>query len=78
MSTRHEIAAHESWAKTVDRSARTQPARQALQAKFEAEVDPDGLMDPTTKAKAVESARRAYYQRLALRSHESRRAAKAS
>lgn len=72
MSTRHEIAAHESWAKTVDRTARTQPARNALRDRIAAEVDPEGLMDPVTKAKAVESAIRAHYQRLALKSAASR------
>lgn len=78
MSTRHEIAAHTSWAKTVDRSARTQPARQALMNKFATEVDPEGRMDPVTKAKAVESAIKAHYRRLALASAEARRARRAS
>jgi hypothetical protein len=71
-SVRHQIAVHESWARTVDRSARTQPARDALRAKFEAEVDPAGVMDPATKAKAVESAIKAHYRRLALKSAAAR------
>lgn len=75
MSTRHQIAALESWAQTTDRTARTAPAREGLQAKFEREVDPDGVMDPVTKAKAVEAHRRAYYLRLAQASAASRRKA---
>lgn len=75
MSTRHEIAALESWAKTTDRSARTRPAREGLEARFAREVDPDGVMDPATKALAVEAHRKAYYRRLALKSAESRRKA---
>lgn len=63
----------ETWAQTVDRTARTQPARDALERKFEREVDPDGLMDPLTKAKAVAAHRRAYFLRLAAKSAEARR-----
>lgn len=74
MSASHQIAAHESWAKTVNRTARTQPARDALRAKFAAEVDPDGLMDPDTKAKAVDNAISAHYRRLAQKSAEARKA----
>ncbi len=67
------IAAHESWANTVDRSARTAPARAALMAKFEAEVDPDGKLDPTERARRAEHKRKAYFQRLALKSAQARR-----
>lgn len=63
-----QIAAHESWAATPDRSARTAPARQALEAKFldEAGGDP----------RRAEHLRKAHYQRLALKSAQSRRRAK--
>lgn len=74
-STRHQIAALEGWAQETNRSARTQPAREGLEAKFEREVDPDGVMDPETKAKAVEAYRKAYYLRLAQKSAASRRKA---
>lgn len=74
MSTRHQIAALESWAQTTDRTARTAAAREGLQAKFEREVDPDGVMDPITKAKAVEAHRKAYYLRLAQKSAQARKA----
>jgi hypothetical protein len=50
-------AAHGSWVKTPDRSARTAPARAAMQAKREREVDPDGLMTPQDRAKAAENLR---------------------
>lgn len=74
MSARHQIAALESWAQTTDRTARTAAAREGLQAKFEREVDPDGVMDPATKAKAVEAHRKAYYLRLAQKSAQARKA----
>src|SRR5687768_15029935 len=61
------IAAHTSWANTPDRTARTAPARAALERKFLAEAGGD----PTRAAHL----RSAYYKRLALRSAISRRKA---
>lgn len=74
-SLRHQIAALESWAKTTDRSARTRPGYDGLLARFEREVDPDGVMDPETRARAVEAKRKAHYLRLAQASAASRRSA---
>lgn len=71
-----QLAAHESWAKTPDRTARTAKARRALEDKFAREVDPDGLLSPAERAKRVENARKAYYARLALKSAQARRARK--
>lgn len=59
------IAAHTSWANTEDRTARTAPARAALDAKFLTEAGGD----PTR----AENLRRAYFQRLALKSAQARR-----
>ncbi|WP_380166618.1 hypothetical protein [Jannaschia sp. R86511] len=70
---RAQIAAHTSWARTPDRTARTAAARAALLAKFESEVDPDGTLPPAERAKRAENARRAYYLRLAAKSASSRR-----
>ena len=44
------IGAHESWSRTVDRPARTAPARRAFNQRFEREVDPDGKLDPAERA----------------------------
>jgi len=62
------IAAHESWARTPDRSARTAPARAALDQKFldAAEGDP-------VRAAHL---RKAHFARLALKSAQARRKAK--
>ena len=56
---------HESWAATTDRTARTQPARDALERKFldEADGDPD----------RAAHLRQAYYLRLAAKSVAARR-----
>lgn len=73
-----KIGAHSRWAKESDRSAATQPARDALRRKFEDEVDPDRTLPAAERAKRAESARRAHYQRLALKSAQARAARKAS
>lgn len=64
------IAAHTSWANTPDRAARTSNARQALEAKFleQAGGDPQRAQHLKT----------AHFQRLALKSAQARRRAKAA
>ena len=77
MSTRSQIAriaANERWAKTEDRSAATQAARDAMARKFEDQVDPERRLAPEERARRADSARRAHYQRMALKSAQSRRA----
>jgi len=71
-----KIAAHESWAHTADRSARTAPARAALMATFERQVDPENVLPPAERALRAEHARKAHFARLALKSARSRRKAR--
>ncbi|WP_378736680.1 hypothetical protein [Nocardia brasiliensis] len=68
-----KMAAHESWARTPDRSARTANARNAMLSKFERAVDPDGLLSPEERAYRVDQAKKAHYARLALKSAQVRR-----
>ncbi|MGK8525171.1 hypothetical protein ACRS6B_28180 [Nocardia asteroides] len=70
---RARIAAHESWAKTSDRAARTAKARAAMASKFDRIVDPDGLLSPEERAYRADQARKAHYTRLALKSAQVRR-----
>jgi hypothetical protein len=70
---RSQIGAHTSWAKTADRSARTAPARKALEEKFLREADPDNRLTPVERAKAAENLRKAHYKRMALKSAQARR-----
>jgi len=72
-SLRARIAAHTSWANTADPAARTAPARAAALDRFERQVDPDGTMNPTERARRAESAKRAFYLGMTLKSHEARR-----
>jgi hypothetical protein len=65
-------AAHASWAKTTDRTARTAPARRAALARFERQVDPEGVLEPHERQRLAESARRSYFHYLALRSSRAR------
>ena len=60
------LGAHISWANTTNRTARTAPARAALDQRFLDEADGD----PVRAAHL----RKAYYQRLALKSAQARRA----
>jgi len=64
-SLRAQIAAHESWGRTSDRTARTANARRAFSDRFLAEADGD--------PNRAESLRRAYFARLALKSAQARR-----
>jgi hypothetical protein len=59
-----KVGAYRKWAKIKDRTAATAPGRKAFNARFEQAADP-------------ESARRAYYAELALKSAQARRARKA-
>jgi hypothetical protein len=62
---RGQLAAHTSWANTVDAAARTAPARAALDQKF---LD-QAAGDPVR----AEHLRKAYFARLALKSAQARR-----
>ncbi|MUL76468.1 hypothetical protein [Mycolicibacterium sp. CBMA 226] len=66
------MASNESWARTEDRAARTWPARKAMLDRFEKQVDPEGQLTPQERAKRAEWARKAFMQRLALKSVASR------
>lgn len=68
-----QLAAHQSWAHTDDRSARTAKAREAFDRRFEHEVDPDGVLSPVERARRADHARKAYFTRLALKSAQVRR-----
>jgi spore germination protein YaaH len=72
-SMRSQIAAHESWARTENRTARTANARKALLDRFELQVDPDGRLTPTERAKRAEHARKAHFKRIAFLSAQARR-----
>jgi hypothetical protein len=69
-SARGTIGAHVSWFNTVDRAARTAPARAALDQKFLDQADGD----PVRAAHL----RKAYFARLALKSAQARRKARES
>jgi hypothetical protein len=67
------IGAHSKWSKTPDRSAATAPARRAFLERFEREVDPDNTLPADERARRAGHARKAYFQRLALKSANARR-----
>lgn len=70
---RGRIGAHVSWSRTPDRAARTEPGRKNFLARFEREVDPDGVLPEAERLRRAGHARKAYMQKLALASAEARR-----
>jgi hypothetical protein len=67
------MGAHKSWAQTEDRQARTQPARDALQAKFERLADPDGTLDADELARRVKHLKAEHFARLQYASVQARK-----
>lgn len=70
-----QVAAHALWAQTSDRAAQTSAARNAMQKRFEQEVDPDGLLDLDERIRRAKHARSAHMSRLALTRHRNNRIA---
>ena len=71
------LAAHESWARTPDRAARTAPAARGLLARFEREAR-DRLGPAASDqqvAAAADSARKAHYARMSAAGVAARRTA---
>lgn len=72
-SQRAAIASYTSWINTENRTARTQPGRDAMNRKFEDQVDPDRKLPAAERAKLVEAARKLHFHRLAFASAKARR-----
>jgi hypothetical protein len=70
---RAQIRAHNSWADTPDRPARTAAARRALEDRFVRQADPEGKLSPQERHLKAEHVRKAYYANLALKSVQARR-----
>lgn len=71
---RGQLGAHESWARTEDRAARTRPAREAFEERFLREVDPEGILDPAERARRAASARKAHFARMSYQAARARSA----
>jgi len=70
---RSQVAAHTLHAKIADPVAHTAPARQAMLARFEREVDPEGTLPIEDRARRAAHARQAYFLGLAFKSAQVRR-----
>ncbi len=71
-SLRGRAAAHQLHA-THDSRELTAPARAAFLARFEREVDPDGVLPEPERLRRAEHARKAHFLGLALKSARARR-----
>lgn len=65
------LSAHEKWGQCADRTAATQPARDAFFQRFLDKVDP-AITNPADRRKAAESLMRAHFTKLAYRSSVAR------
>lgn len=73
MPLSQRIAAHTRWANTADRTAATAAGRKAFLDRFERQVDPDGILNPSERSKRAEHARKAYFLQMARKSAAARR-----
>ncbi|MGH8991180.1 MAG: hypothetical protein ACRDZ7_06595 [Acidimicrobiia bacterium] len=71
-SLRARIAAYSLHARRDPRET-TQAARDTFMARFERQVDPDGLLPLAERLRRAEAARKAYFLGLALKSARARR-----
>jgi hypothetical protein len=72
-SLRARVAAHALHAQRDPRET-TANGRAAFLARFEREVDPDGVLEPDERRRRAEQARRAYFTRLSLAAAKARQA----
>lgn len=70
---RARAAVHASWANTADRTARTEPARQAFMRRFEDAVDPGRQLPEAQRKQRSESAMKSHMASLALKRSKRRK-----
>lgn len=63
---RGKIAAHTRWSKTIDRTEATTSLRAGFDRRFVVQVDPENQLPADVQAVLVNSARAAYFTRLAF------------
>lgn len=71
-SFRAATAAHAMWARCPDRSARVRPANAGLEASIARRYGIPADLPPAEYAVRIESARKAYFRRLAAKSVKAR------
>ena len=76
-SSQARIAAYESWARTLDRAARTAPAVRGLAEKFTREAR-ERLGPDATEKQVADAARKAHYTRLSAAGHAAKQARRAA
>jgi hypothetical protein len=74
-SLRHQIAAHEMHSRHDPRKT-TEKARVAARARFERQVDPEGVLDPAERQRRAQHAEKAHMLRLAYLSVKARKASR--
>lgn len=69
---RARLAAHTKWARTKDRTAATQPARDGQWQRYLDQVDPDRILSVEEREKRAENARQAHMTRMSFEASKAR------
>ncbi len=67
------IAANTRWANEANWTAATRPARDAFEARFLDQVDPERTLPAAERSRRAANAKKAYFHSLALKSAKARR-----
>lgn len=69
---RSKLGAHTRWANCTDRTAATQPARDAFRDRWLDQVDPERVLPAAERTKRADHAMKAHMTRMALNSAKAR------
>jgi len=72
------LAAYTLHSQVADPVARLEPARRGFRAKFEHEVDPDGVLDPDERERRADYAMKAHMARLRVKAIRAKAAKQAT
>lgn len=67
---RATAAAQARWARVGDRKAAVAPARRGFLARFEKQVDPDGVLSPAERARRAEAAMKSHMALMSLKASQ--------
>lgn len=66
-AVRSQVARMGALARIAQGKTTSRAGHEAFMARFEREVDPDGVLDPAERAKRADAAKRLYFSRLRRR-----------
>ena len=64
------IGAYRKWARCTDRAAAVAASHASFNARFEREIDPEGVLPELERAQRAQAARSAHFAAMALKRHQ--------